>query len=262
MKKFLFSSSLLLIFLMVNVAFALPVIPTNEVSEWKLTNFETFIDNNNNGLIDAGDDVYGIMKITTINNLAEDITTFNQNSGQGEISGEFQFSVTGGSIDATPGSSGSLSFALETGDYWYLNYSTTENWDGTVANAQDGDLWIDIRPGTFYEGVNNSAGLTSLNFNWANLTTNNTGYTFVPMDWPSANGSLDLGHVGGIIDHSHGHVSEIYMETKLTPLLNDPNGWLFSSQDPLNAYVVPEPGTMILLGFGLLGFAGAIRRKS
>jgi hypothetical protein len=253
-----------LFFLASSVASALPIIPTNIVSEWKLRNYENYIDVNQSGTIDAGDKIVGIMKVTSIGDIGQNFSTWQQNSGQGQIAGDFQLTVTGGSLNPTPGSTGDLSFALQTGDFFNLYFGNAETWDGTVANAITGNPWLSITPADFYQGVNNSTGASSLNYNWADISpaNNNTGYAFVPQDWPTANGTWDLGYSGGILNiPPNTNTTQIYWESKLSPLANDPNGWAFSSQDPLNVYATPEPATMALLGLGLIGMACVIRRK-
>jgi hypothetical protein len=40
------------------------------------------------------------------------------------------------------------------------------------------------------------------------------------------------------------------------------NGWFGDTFDPITANVIPEPGTVVVLGFSLVGLAGALRRRT
>jgi hypothetical protein len=40
------------------------------------------------------------------------------------------------------------------------------------------------------------------------------------------------------------------------------NGWQGDTFDPITANVIPEPGTVVVLGFSLVGLAGALRRRT
>lgn len=77
-----------------------------------------------------------------------------------------------------------------------------------------------------------------------------TGGDFLPY---IAEGCLGT-YAGGTYDMS--------LQAELHPSkYGSPMGWQTRSSDPVYTEVVPEPGTMLLLGSGLLGLAGFGRRK-
>jgi hypothetical protein len=271
--------------LLAGSAFALPTLLTDEITKFKYTNFEVLFDNNSNGIVDAGDDFYGILNVTSIHNVDDTATTWTAGSGNDELTGIFKLSVADGQIPL--GGGGHIDFVLDSDDYFKMFYQASgENWSpGTYAggdptlsaawaNASDGDLYIEINPSVFYEGINDTAvGIASVNRNWGDLAANGTGYTIIPQLWPEI---IDL--TAGPFIHSDtidlipgndpelpftvgGHISDIFIENHLFNHSGS-GAWQFRSEDP--AYIwatrVPEPGTIFLLGAGLLGL-GYYRRK-
>jgi hypothetical protein len=265
-------------------AFALPQMLTDQVTQFKFSNLENLIDADQSGDISPGDQFYGILTVTTLSDVnTTNVTWANGPATNDEITGYFHLTVDTASPNfsytSSPpvGTTWSLTFKLDAAnnDEISLYYDTNKNYSGgsvgdpgvtaDIANATDGSLWMQILPGDYVEGGNQSTTYTdpfghvintSTNYNWANLTTNNTGYIILPELWKDFSGSA--GNYGS-------HTSDLYWESQLSfTNSNSPaNGiWAFSSQDPGYLYAtVPEPTTLVLFGLGLLFGAGAIKRK-
>jgi hypothetical protein len=233
------------------------------VTKIKFTNYENWLDLNTDGIINTGDKFEGIAKAESITNLGNTINKNTQlGDGSRELTMNFQFSVVGGSI--TPGGSGHLDFALGAGDFIDAFVDFTPDWNLTVGNASDGASWLTVSPPSFYEGVNDTAaGVASTNRNWANATTNSTGYPIVPRFYASTAGE-NPAHT--YLGFSHGdHLVDLYFASRLFNVVSGDPGfgtWQFKSEDPIYIWV-PEPTTLLLLGGGLLGLAGTqvLRRR-
>jgi hypothetical protein len=260
-----------------STALASPVqLLVGQVTKMKFTNYEYLIDNNQNGVIDAGDQFHGILTLSTISNVDGTTTTWANGLSGNEITGEFQITVASGgplSTSAPPalGTSVGLTFTMGSSDFLNLYLDQTPDYSagsagstsaGDIANATDGTPYFSVIGSDYLSGGNVSSTTaggvsSSVNYNWANLTTNNTGYNIAPELWKDFSGVV--GNFGSM-------VSDIYWETQLSFVATGSNaalaGWQYKSEDPLYLNTVPEPTTMALFGIGLLFGAGAIKRRS
>jgi hypothetical protein len=257
--------------LFATTATAVPItLPTEQVAKLKFTNFENVVDNNKNGIIDTGDDIIGILQVTSIGTIGSP-NLYNGQLGAKELTGYFQISVVGGSVSGPFPQH--VDFALQSGDFinLYVGTGATKNWNpgvGGVANditeASDGLLWASVTsaaPG-FYQAVGDTSAPggsgDTVNTNFANLTVNNTDYVFIPQLFST------LG-IGDPTAHTYlgtffpDVLAEVFFKSRLF-VPSGISNWQFRSEDPMYLWAVPEPGTFVLLGAGIAGI-GLLRLR-
>jgi hypothetical protein len=258
-----------------------------ELTKIKFTNFEAIFDANSNSILDAGDKVFGVLQVTSIENFASSANK-NAQLANIEVTGVFQFTITGpGTLPAFAAGTGHLDFemnanpgplngnpAFPAGDFLQVYYDDKNNASGSdtsnpfnpatiasgLASSSDGNLLFQIDPSVFYEGQNTTVLGQSFNRNYANLSVNNTGYTIDKLPYGTAAGEPEPHILGDGTLHG-AHVVDTFFASRV--FVNNITGiaWPFRSEDPLYIQAAPEPGVLALLGLGLLGVGVARRRK-
>lgn len=261
MRRLISLSIFVIVLCLVGSAYAVPTLPTYEPAKLKFNNFEKWTDVNGSGWVDAGDIITGIFDVTTISNVTGSNITWQPVPD--ELTGYFRLTVAYGSMDPALGAQ--AAFTLGPTDVIASFYDTTRDWDPTapdaIARATDGDLYFAILGADLIEGLSTDfmPGQTQMNW-WADLTANGTGYTFLSQLWPEVLGIGAFPHPVPFPPYFHpgGHTSELYLEGSLYTY--GLYGWDFRSEDPAYVWAIPEPGTILLLGAGLIGL-GVLRRR-
>jgi hypothetical protein len=119
----------------------------------------------------------------------------------------------------------------------------TPDYSGASATAADGDLWLSLANNGFLTGVGTNIGTGS---------DTGTGSALLDVTGGLAMGNFDTNkQVNG---------ADMVFSSSFQPLTGAP-GFL-SGTFELTGDSIPEPSTIALLGLGLLGFAGARKRKA
>ncbi|WP_199609961.1 PEP-CTERM sorting domain-containing protein [Flocculibacter collagenilyticus] len=120
----------------------------------------------------------------------------------------------------------------------------TPDFDGTAPTAGDGNLWLSLGlpPGEFLTGTGTNLGTGS---------DSGTGTALIDVLGGMAAGNFDTNtQVNG---------ADMVLSSSFQPTQGQPG--LLNGTFDLTGNSIPEPSSIALLGLGLLGFAGAARRK-
>lgn len=274
MKKYLIIAFVLAAALTFSIKDAMAVtFAGGEINDVYFNNAENWVDRNRDGEISRGDYFYGILHVQDIVGRSSG-TVWNEDNvtpGLDTFTGYFLTSVTGVTLDGgvqphiTLGTFtgavdpyGILSAGeLASGVVMKLWTDTSTKWTDSIniltdiANSTDGIAWATFTAdgGYWYThaplippiGSGNTVGESFLGLN---LVTNNSGLTF-----------------GLVNDPNESEIDVFVNLTGQSEIEVGDNHWGFQSNDPVFADIIPEPGTMFLLGSGLIGLGFYARRK-
>jgi len=121
----------------------------------------------------------------------------------------------------------------------------TPNYDGSDASAADGDLWLFLESFGLVTGTGENLGSGS---------DKGTGGSLLDVSGGLAAANFDTNtRIGG---------ADMVFSSSFQPVAGAPGVLSGTFELTGNSIAIPEPSTIALLGLGLLGFAGARRRKA
>jgi hypothetical protein len=162
-------------------------------------------------------------------------------------------------IDFTGGTVKLYSDRVSTGTN--LNPTGTFNAAADVASATDGNLWLS------YEGATTSVIDPGLGLRTGTLISSATGINNVHATGTGF-GYLDVAALGGLagnnFDTNSFNIGGVVTDAKLTSSFSSGNcgAWPLCGTADVKTAAIPEPGSLALIGLGLAGLAGSVRRKS
>lgn len=232
-----------------NQATPLLILPTGEIARVSYTGDEVFNDVNGNGLLDTGDVLEGVAAAHRIEGTTSG-TDFSGQLADLELTSHYRFSVIDHSSNFAH-----LEFGLLSGQFFnfYVGRGEAKNFDPSspdaFARASDGELWLSIRPESFFESVNDrKPDGTMLNRGWADVAVNNTGYILSDSLLRALLGKNALHNLGG---QSHDdHATHAIFDDQIQGVSPFFPQFTFNVSGEFNIFAVPEPSTWLLILIG------------
>lgn len=258
-------------------------IPWDGTFEIKFQNMEAFIDTDQSGTISAGDVNYGILRISSINTIDGDTLWANGQGGE-ELTGVFG-GITVKTV--TPASGGFTVDSIGGQMNIYLNALGSFTSAGGFAQGLGGYGIAGCSIGSLcYDGISNVGGVNFLTLDWAAVGVSVLDNTITVSGSFTGLTSPNSGQAAGYLNVTGGDYaynfdtngqlggSDLFSQndfctpgqTGCVTLASaggapEDGGWPLRSNDPVRGSYIPEPGTLALLGIGLLGMGFSARRR-
>jgi hypothetical protein len=217
----------------------------------KYANYETIVSSD-------GETLSGIFKVSSIFDADNNTIWYDGKDGQeltGYFTGLLVASITGTTTQTIDFTGGSVYMYLDsTPDFTANGGPTAAFVTNTNTTYNDGVLALSAN---FVPGIVTGDATTTFQSSITALTSpftgKGTGYA-----------SITGGTLASILDSNSylGGAADLLFESDVKAPTGGSKGWPVTSSDPVSGTSVPEPGTLALLGAGMLGLIGFKRRKA